>query len=410
MTTPPAESPEPRYLALGIADLPSPVVSYSWDQILKMPSVADWDWVIMDLSSLNRSLGSVEANILLGGNLSGARFRKVVDSGGGLVTIIGAHRDFRFGPENAVDMKWWWPHVTYAEESGETRYDVSPELQHYFRNVRQWHCIIADSSRGTASALARNKNGEVIATHIVTQESRPGIYIVPRADACDPKTACMILLEDVCGLRFGPLPPPEWTTRFHVPGQDKIESELASLHEQAERLAAHTAALETKLDEVTTLRRLLYEEGHTLEVAVKDALAELGARIRPQATEKDEDAVIESTFGVGALEIKKSNSSASKDHVRQVDEWVGKLVHAGEDPKGILIINHFAKKDPSERDEPFPQNVIDFARSARKRPFCLMTSVQLFDAVCSVRAEKASAPMILKSIFDADGPYLAPPT
>ncbi len=87
-----------------------------------------------------------------------------------------------------------------------------------------------------------------------------------------------------------------------------------------------------------------------------------------------------------------------------MDNWVGNCIANGEKYKGILIINHYGDKPLKERKEPFPSDVKKHAKKARLgNPFCLLTTVELFNAFCAFKKREISSDKIFEKIFEAGG-------
>ena len=141
-----------------------------------------------------------------------------------------------------------------------------------------------------------------------------------------------------------------------------------------------------------------------VEQIVRATFRELGAKVIEPKEKNKEDGWIETKFGKAVVEIKKAAKSASRVDTRQLDNWVGNCIANGEECKGILVINHYGDKPLKERKEPFPSDVRDHAKKARPgNPFCLLTTIELFEAFCAFKKGKVSSDAIFKRIFEADG-------
>ena len=158
------------------------------------------------------------------------------------------------------------------------------------------------------------------------------------------------------------------------------------------------------LHNASRFRKLLYEQGvEGLEPVVRDTLRELGAIVcDPPPKENREDGRLKAPTGqIGMLEIKGRTKSLSLGDVRQLEQWV-RDASSQENlvSKGILIANMYCGQPPKLRDNPFPSNCIDSAKIAN---LCLMTTTQLFRALCSYQREELDVAEFWNTVFNTDG-------
>jgi hypothetical protein len=149
---------------------------------------------------------------------------------------------------------------------------------------------------------------------------------------------------------------------------------------------------------------LLYEQHvEGLEPVVRDALRALGATVSdPKPKENREDGRLTAPGGqIGMLEIKGRTKSLSLRDVRQLEQWV-RDAFSQENlvSKGILIANMYCGQPPKLRDKAFPPNCIDSAKIAN---LCLMTTTQLFRALCSYQREELDIAEFWNTVFNTDG-------
>jgi hypothetical protein len=406
--------PAPKILAIGIEHLQPPIKCFGWGRVPEVPNVADWDAVLMDMRGYGGAYDSLYA-ATQDGHLSERLFTELLKSGGKLIVVVPGARNesFSMSPRSdgsvRISNTWWSElHISFVEESGDTRSVIFPKLNRYFSHVAKWPYTMSVSASGRtmdASKYAAVVNRYNSAVAVGLRIGQDGLLIVvPPATDLSPEQGALLLVEDLCGVQVGPVPPPDWVSSYEVPGQSKLIHEIGGLTSERARIDAAVARGQAELANLQSVRGLLYESGAVLRGLVLDAFEELGASVRTRLDERMEDGIIDCDRGPAVLEIKKSSTSASKSDVRQLDEWVGKLISDGEDPKGILVVNHYAGTPPNEREAPFPDNVIDYARKARSKPLCLLTTVQLYEAICAVRAEKTKPQELLNQMYEADGP------
>jgi hypothetical protein len=304
---------------------------------------------------------------------------------------------------------WVPPGMFCLAVSGDTVKVESSNFEPYFREVRHWDLNYQwDADSGEARAIAVSRARTPIGVSWRVHRDAPGVlYIVPPVTSVPAEQGMLMLLRDVCRLEIGPLPPPAWIAGFPVPNQELTLQEIETRKDNVKNASNQLQASRDQLAKMQGVRRLLFETGEELRQAILDAFEELGAKARSREDNGNEDGILDCEFGVGVLEAKKSAKGCAKSDVRQLDEWVRNLLLDGVDGKGILVLNHFADLPPNERGKPFESNIIDFARTSRKKPFCLMTSIQLFKEVCAVRAGRVEARDILRRVHEAEGVYEA---
>jgi hypothetical protein len=101
------------------------------------------------------------------------------------------------------------------------------------------------------------------------------------------------------------------------------------------------------------------------------------------------------------LEIKGRTKSLALKDVRQLYDWVGDALFEEDlESKGILIANMYCGQQPELRDNPFPDNCIN---KAEKFNLCLMTTTQLFRALCSYQRNELNVAEFWDTIFNTNG-------
>lgn len=397
---------ESKVLVIGLKGLPPPARCLDWGEVAGIENIADWDYVLMDLTTLQGEKDprwpELSRNIREG-RMGLDRMLLGLRSGATVVAIIG-----QVVRTSAYTNRWWMPEeVAHHALSGDTVEVMRSDFEAYFKEVRHWDTNYAWTRLvGETWPMAASRAKTAIAIQWrPLGVTRGGLYILPPVTSVSHEEGMLIVMKDVCRLQVGPLPPPAWIEGFPVPKQDAVLQELKELENEAKGANDKLQASSDRLAKMQGIRRLLYESGDVLRQVVLDALEELGAKVRSREDRGNEDGIIDCGFGVGVLEAKKSAKGCAKADVRQLDEWVGNLLHAGEEAKGLLVLNHFAELPPNERGKPFEHNVIDLARKSRKKSFCLMTSSQLFEEVCRVRSGLHQGPDVLRRMFEADGVF-----
>jgi hypothetical protein len=68
--------------------------------------------------------------------------------------------------------------------------------------------------------------------------------------------------------------------------------------------------------------------------------------------------------------------------------------------KAILVGNHFINDPPESRGEPFTEKLI---KEAGVHSICLLTTAEMFKAICSVREGKIMAKDVQQKIMETTG-------
>jgi hypothetical protein len=104
------------------------------------------------------------------------------------------------------------------------------------------------------------------------------------------------------------------------------------------------------------------------------------------------------------VEVKGLTKSAKEANAAQLEKWVSaQYEEEGEQPKGILVVNTYAKTDLKDRTRAdFPDQMLPYSIA---RGHCLITGLQLLAARLDAELEGARRPMIVGSLFDCIGIY-----
>lgn len=413
----------PKIVVVGSRGHPRDVKSYDWLEVARVPNIADQDGVILDMTTLTEEVLKSIARKKLS-YFTVPYFLSLLTSGGKVFAIAmppkQVARGTYVGATQYFGNFWWNPFsLKITEEQGDTVGHIDERFLRYFECLRAWSFTVTvdvdrqlkllqrlaeDIGSSPVKALAKNRYGKSLGIQIQTsQDNDSGFYFLPPPTEISSKAAVDLILEDFFGVKTSESEEPDWVRHIRVPGESEIEDRI---HKGLARIQKEQTRIEKerrKQRQVRKFTRLLYTEDDELEGIVRETLSVLGAKVTEPKEKGKEDGWIETKLGKVVLEIKKAAKSASKDDVRQLDEWVGNCLKEGEECKGMLIINHYGDKPLKERKKPFPDNVRKYAKDARREPFCLLTTVELFNAFCAFKEGKISADQILKKMFEADG-------
>ena len=143
-----------------------------------------------------------------------------------------------------------------------------------------------------------------------------------------------------------------------------------------------TSELETKQREFTELKEirdvLLNGQGKLLEQVSCQVFNEMGIAFVEGPEAKDDLILKVGNETTLVCEVKGTNSSAAGAHATQLNKWCDRVFDEEKHfPKGSLVINAFREADLIERNEAvYPSEMLEYSR---KKEFCLMTTVQLFN-------------------------------
>lgn len=383
-----------RILVIGSIGHPSKVKCYSWDNVEKVPNIADYDVVIVDMTSIPKDLLDRITSIP---NLSKDRKNKLLKSKGTMFIIAPTKFKSNEGKEYLViRYPWFGDSLMFKQESGETIPYIDSKFERYFKYIKSWSFTIPFPK---AIPIAKNRYDMLVGAKLESVNC----YILPKPTEISTREGINILLEEFYGIKTSGYPEPDWARLIEVPGVDKIEKDIEKFERKKKEMDDKIKNLEEKKKELTKFKKLLFSESFELEQTVRETFRELKAEVHDPTEPGKDDGRVTTKYGKGVLEIKKKSKSASKNDVRQLDEWVGNYLAEGENYKGILIINHYGNLPLEERKKAFPDEIKRFAKTARQEPFCLLTTQELFRAFCSFREKIIKADDILKRIFEANG-------
>jgi hypothetical protein len=138
------------------------------------------------------------------------------------------------------------------------------------------------------------------------------------------------------------------------------------------------------------IESLLYCTGQPLEEAVAHSMNLLGFHnVQHHRNGDMHDVSFEYKEKKYVLEVEGTAKQANKQKVTQLNGWMQKEVDDGTDPgklRGILVINHFRKKDPVERREPLTEHAKKYLKLYN---FNFFTTFFLFNTIREVIEQKS---------------------
>lgn len=193
-------------------------------------------------------------------------------------------------------------------------------------------------------------------------------------------------------------PPPQWLKGIETPGEQVISKVVVELNGKIEALEDERNKNAQKLQEMTEIKKLLYEGDEVLENAVKKAFEEIGFKL----SKKDDMDWVSASVERGAiLEVTGCENTIDIEKLRQLLNYLlNDYIETRKEKKAILVGNHFINDPIESRGDPFTAKVI---KEADTHSMCLLTTIELFKAICAIREGKLAAGIVQKRIMETTG-------
>ena len=402
------------------------LTAFEWSELPDRLNFADYSDVILDLSTIE---AAQEPAILARAQdaVWFAPLARFVWSGAGELVIIGCQ------PTLPTFLIPQFPEI--ADDAGEFITEIDDEFADYFEDVDRYDYILR-SDRSTTSPncpqfigaaistgsgvmtqstpLAKTRSGDYVAVRL---QIRPGnleqrwskpIIWLPAPTARDASSVISRLLANRYGVGDVSAPRPTWLDQYPLPRQQRLMDELTSLQTQLDRLEDEAAEVDRQRADVAGLQSILFEQGEDgLEPPVQRALRELGAELIPSPRRGWHDGTLRYGGGSAVLEIKGRTGAVGLADVRQLAQWVDDLRFPDDNDIGswegigLLIANAHSTQEPTSRPPAFASNALEFA--LRRDDMCLLTTPQLFSALCELQRDELDVDAWWARIFAARG-------
>jgi hypothetical protein len=417
-----------RTLFLGV-DVEKPDVDKELDP-LYAPSLFDYDIVIADVDVVLRELadflpveGAVDGHSKDRTALAtlNAKLRKeaslLLAKGGLLVCFLKPARGFTYTTRGDYGADYhyvtnygWIPiaklsayafwRLSYGKGKRVLLSDTSTAFAPYLRMANTyWVAYFHDLDRLEieTQCLASNDAGLPISLEVPIEKG--WLVFLPVSD--HPKFGEVVLQ---CATRFlaqkrlRGRPPPDWMKDFVISGEQETVKIIGKLHQQMDKLQAQLNQQDKELREHTAIKQLLYEGDIALENIVKKAFEELGFSLSKKG---DMDWLGSSDTGEAILEVTGSEGIIDIDKLRQLLNYLlNDYKKTRAEKKAILVGNHFINDPPEKRGDPFTEKVL---KEADTHSICLLTTIELFKAICTLREKKAKTEEIQRRIMETTG-------
>jgi hypothetical protein len=224
-------------------------------------------------------------------------------------------------------------------------------------------------------------------------DSGPLVLLVPPTQvSCEE--GIRMLARGVLGLEM-PSVVPSWVADFALPGETGLNRDIAGAQQRLEIAETELQELLRQREQKTSLKSILWENGHPLQEACRRAFEEIGINTRPSPV--SDEFVVEFDGQHALVEVSGSRKSVSQRDVSQLQKDMASYFHEyGESIKGLFVGNSWKNSPPSDRgtdEKPFfPGNVRQWAANQK---ITLLSTTQLFGALCA----HASGELDTKTIF-----------
>lgn len=188
---------------------------------------------------------------------------------------------------------------------------------------------------------------------------------------------CLLAIDTLLKQASATTPAPAWAsaTAYVLPKEAKLREQLLSVESSIEELSATKQELKIRITEEGSLRRLLYEKGRPLEMAILQALKLLGFRAEPyRDSESEFDVVFECEEGrlLGEAEG-KDNSPINVDKLRQLEMNIHEDFERDgvtDMAKPVLFGNASRLRPLDERGDYFTQKCVMAAKRSKTALVC----------------------------------------
>jgi hypothetical protein len=401
----------------------------SWDNLPKIANAADYDAWVLNCTVLTKrdppKVFSVEEFDVLFGN----RAMQHVLAGGGEIFFIGDFRNSFFLPAN-VGTGGVAPRRSATVQTRQRvdpltsiiKIDHDPRPVAFGRTERTFHyddynkvvygyldkVVSFDYSLkpkvepGVSGIvkLATTKFGTCLALRV--EFGRANLVLLPSMGTT-PEAETNYVLEKFLGLRVG-AEPPSWADRLEVPGQMELNKALLETRAEIDNLLERLKGQAKQLTEKKRWKRLLFDDGLSLEEIVKESFELLGANVVKRTPEKDDYRLEVPGHNPCVLEVKGTRKDQFlRRDLRQLSEWIDQpmseeLVAV----KGAFVGNASREKEPSSRGSMFDANNVEYAKL---KQMVLMRSVDLYCVVLLTLLRTLNAAEFWEKFFACSGEF-----
>lgn len=398
------------------------VLQVKWKDLQTIGNLADYDHLLLNFTAFNDAFNSTEYE--LDPKQASLIFERdtwyhVLKSGGGIVCIgeVPTDRwlnkifkivyDTRGLDYGRVDCK---PDQRFAKIK---KYlDAVSDWKRSITNCHiqsDWHQILSGNHCSfTCNTYGQTKFGTSLAIyfdfHIRYSDIKGALIILPSmgngADAEDD-----FVLREFFGVKTSQ-PEPSWVGALRIPGEQNRQDELDKKRVELEMVSQDIAKRESEITVERRWYRLLYDDGHSLEKIVKEAVEFIGGIIEQPSKEIEDWRLVVSGQLPGVIEIKGTHKSVfGAPALRSLAHWMDLAIERnGQDVKGIFIGNSNRSAEPKKRENLFEKSS---ANLADVRKIVIIRTLDLLCLVVLQMLGKLDQTKLWNEIFQCAGQFNA---
>ena len=257
-----------------------------------------------------------------------------------------------------------------------------------FRGKLAYQAYFADdepAAAGSVRVFARSAGGAAVGVELLLDHGRI-VFLPPpaRPPSSEQRYAYSNAVQE--GIRHvlrqsAASSAPTWLDEYTLPG---LADRIATRDAAQDRLDEAQTALgeaDASARDVDRYRGLLWQEGtYGLEEPVRDALALIGFKVVAQDIDAPARIAYEAGRGVrqtAFLEVEAGLGEVGMDGHYRLRSRLEEAISNGKPARGLLMINGYRTKPPSQRPAQYTEPLRVAAESLR---YCIATTEQLFQA------------------------------
>lgn len=255
-----------------------------------------------------------------------------------------------------------------------------PIINFYQDYLHEHHSVILNAGNiGGMTWLIKNNIDEIVSFKLGS------FYVLHQPDKQHYKTAIGKLVDYLDPeLIEEDWEKPDWAYSYESDQlkTKEIQTDIDDIQNQIGELKLRQVEKEAEKQQISKWLDLLYTQGNTLEIRLKDAFELLGVDKVEHEPNKSHgpDLVIEHCKLAFTVEVEGTKGPIRIDKARELLHWIG---DAPSHHKGLLIGNPFREKDPDDRP-PVNSQLIGKEALALvvSRDLAFITSHDIFNLVC----------------------------
>ena len=202
------------------------------------------------------------------------------------------------------------------------------------------------------------------------------IIFLPRTE--NIKKGIDILLSDLHATLDEEVP--DWIDEIILPGEKQIRNNIDTKIQKTDLINTEIQNEKIKLDNLVKYKSLLYSKGLELEKITEESFKLLGIDLKSPTIKNMEDRYHETSDGQKIyFEIRGVNRLMNEGDVTQLIKRIAEKNRSKDyNTRGVFVFNHQNKKNPSNRDDAFHNNIENQAKSFN---ICLIDTKKLFELV-----------------------------